>query len=73
MFWNGLNKTENFEKTQKVIYFDRFLVLSWNWSRRLRNPMYFEMNWIKQKTLKRHKQLYMLADFKCPLNIDQKY
>ena len=73
MFWNGLNKTENPEKMHKAIRFDRFLVLSWNWSKTSRNPMYFEMNWIKQKILKRHNWLYMLLDFSFRLKVDTKH
>ena len=73
MFWNGLNKTEIFEKIQKAIHFDRFLISVANWSKTLRNPMYFEMDWIKQKIPKRHEQLYVLADFSFSLEIDQKH
>ena len=71
MFWNGLNKTETFEKTQQIIHFDRFLVFSWNRSKILRNPICFEMDWIKQKISKRHKKLYILTDFSFSLEIDQ--
>ena len=68
MFWNGLNKTENFEKTQKAIHFDRFLIFSWNWSKTLRNHICFEMDWIKQKISKRHKKLYTVCVFSKPMD-----
>ena len=73
MFWNGLNKTEIFEKTQKVIYFDRFLIFSWNRLKTLRNSICFEMDWIKQKFSKIHKKLYILTDFSSSLEVDQKH
>ena len=68
MFWNGLNKTENFEKTQKAIHFDRFLIFSWNRPKTLRNPICFEMDWIKQKIPKRHKKLYTVCVFSKPMD-----
>ena len=73
MFWNGLNKTENFEKTQKVIYIDGFIIFSWNWSKTVRIPICFEMYWIKQKIPKYTKKLCILTDFSFSLEIDQKH
>ena len=69
VFRNGLNKIEIFEKTQKAIQFNIFLIFSWNWSKILRNPICFEMDWIKQKIPKGHKKLYILQiyHFGCKL------
>ena len=72
MIWTGWVHTKT-EKTQTAIHFDRFLISAENWSKILRNPMYLEMDWIKQKIPKRHEQLYVLADFSFSLEIDQKH
>ena len=56
------------EKTQTAIHFDRFLISAENWSKTLRNPMYLEMDWIKQKIPKRHKKLYTVCVFSKPMD-----